>query len=165
MNFIVKLFFIVFLFFPFLDFGFSMSIPGISKAKEVVVFSPLSGRLEKSGVPMANVDLILKIKIDKKTKEYIYKTDSEGHFSLPKITEAMIVSPFAQMVVTHRISVFDHDGEEIKIWRANKMDPDMFSETGGQVEGLICDLESSPVTHEEFRGIFITLCKWKNIKR
>lgn len=57
------------------------------------------------------------------------------------------------------------NGDDV-IWYGNKMFPEIYTETNGPVQGLVCDISSEETA--VFRGDsvvpnILTRCRWKNM--
>ncbi len=114
---------------------------------EIVVFSPMAGRLLFEGRPVSGAELKLWVKWkDKKGETYHYKADDSGFFSIPQINDTYRDSPLAQLVITQEITV-EYRGESYLIWTLSKGNGELNAEYGGEPKNLVCELT------EELRAI------------
>ena len=144
--------------------GASMSL--FSKEKhEVVVCSPMEGVITYQGEPVADakVERWLKWKDEDGERDYVF-TNNEGRFSLPIVEDTVSLSPLTQFVMYQEIVVI-YKEKEYPIWAKSKREVGIYEELKGIPAGFSCELT------EEFkrvdgvgRGMFMTLCKWKEIK-
>ncbi|WP_027328560.1 DUF6795 domain-containing protein [Marinimicrobium agarilyticum] len=128
---------------------------------EIVIFSPLDGRLLYKGEPVSNADIKLWIKWkDTKGESFHYKTDEKGYFSIPKKTDLYKDSPLAQLVITQEITV-EYKGESHLIWTLSKTDGRLNVEFGGEPKNLICELAEDLNTIRTDEVLMGTRCNWE----
>ena len=144
--------------------GFAMSLFS-SKKEEVVLFSEMEGHLTYKGKPAANAKITLWYKWkDKQGESVVYNTDENGYFSIPTIRDQYKPRMLAQLVITQRLTV-SYNNEEYVIWANGKMSPEEFSELGGKVVDLRCELTDERERVEIDSGVAVgTSCKWTSIK-
>ena len=149
--------------------GACMSIPSLNPfKKEVVLMSPLKGTLLKGSEPLANVDLRVEILMpDGERRPYHHKTDSNGYFDLPVITDTMTMGPMTEFAVSQWVYAA-LDGVDTKIWAAGKRSDKLhgeFTYEPGEFIGLTCDINDDRNDLADEEGSIVTLCKWKEIRR
>jgi hypothetical protein len=134
------------------------------KEEEVVLCSPIEGRLTYKGQPVkgARIERLLIWKDDVGEKDYA-NSDEEGRFQLPLKEASLAVSPLAQFVVAQEIVVL-YDGEEYPIWVKAKREKGIYEELDGKPTNLICELTDDLKTVRQGRGTFATSCRWDSIE-
>ncbi len=132
---------------------------------EVVLFSPMEGKITFEGKPAANAKIVRTIiwKGDAGETDTFFTSD-HGEFKLPiKKTRARIPL-LAEFVLTQEVSVF-YDQKEFPIWVKMKQDLGEYGELGGAPKNLRCELTDELVRLENFNGMFGTSCKWDSIEK
>lgn len=148
----------------FLSQGVAMSTFFKSKTIEVVLFSPLEGKMTYHGKPAVGA----KIKRTVAWKDQQGETDeftvaSDGSFSLPLKTTTYKDNPLAQLVITQTLSVL-FEGKEYSIWTISKMESDLFTELGGKPINFICELTNEERTIRGNRSLGGTICNWDSLE-
>lgn len=137
------------------------------KTENYVIFSPMEGVLMQNGKPLANTKIIRRLRWNGNDEGLVeeFTTDGRGHFSLPIHEEALALGMLNQFVGKAELSVNIHD-DIILIWYNNKLLPEAFAETGGQLDELACDLDSEEIPvyigGSSVPNI-LTRCRWKNM--
>ncbi len=132
---------------------------------EVVLFSPMEGKITFEGKPAANAKIVRKViwKGDEGETDIFY-TAENGEFKLPiKKTRARIPL-LAEFVLTQELDVFYAD-REFSIWVKAKQDLNEYGELGGKPHNFRCELTDKRVRLEDFNGLFGTSCKWDFIEK
>ena len=149
--------------------GACMSIPSLNPfKKEVVLMSPLKGTLLKGGEPLANVDLRVEILMpDGERRPYHHKTDNNGYFDLPVITDTMTMGPMTEFAVSQWVYAIV-DGNDVEVWVAGKRSEKLYGEftyEPGEFLGLTCDINDPSNDDAAEEGSILTICKWTEIRR
>ena len=132
---------------------------------DVVLFSPMEGKMTFEGKPAANAKIVRTIiwKSDEGETDVFY-TAEDGTFTLP-IKRAKVRLPLLiEFVLTQEISVFYND-QEFTFWVRRKHDLGEYGELGGKPKNLRCELTDENVYIEGFGGTFTTPCKWDSIEK
>jgi len=132
---------------------------------DVVLFSPMEGRMTFEGQPAANAKIVRTIiwKGDAGETDVFY-TAEDGTFKLP-IKRAKVRLPLlAEFVLTQEVSVFYKD-QEIPLWFRHKQDLNKYGELFGKPVNFRCELTDENVYIEGFGGTFTTPCKWDSIEK
>lgn len=128
---------------------------------EIVVFSPLEGRLFFEGKPLSGADISLWVSWKDKTGHtFHYKTDENGFFLIPKITDLYKDSALVQLVITQEITV-NYRGESYLIWTLSKTDGGLNVEFGGEPKNLTCDLTEDLKTIRTDEVLMGSRCEWE----
>lgn len=131
---------------------------------DVVLFSPMEGKMTFEGKPAANAKIVRTIiwKGDEGETEVFY-TAEDGTFKLPIKRAKVRIPLLAEFVLTQEISVF-YEGQEFSMWFKAKQDLGEYGELGGKPRNLRCELKDELVRLEDFNGLFGTSCKWDSIE-
>lgn len=132
---------------------------------DVVLFSPMEGRITFEGKPAANAKIVRTIiwKGDDGETDIFY-TAEDGTFKLPIKRAKVRIPLLAEFVLTQEVSVFYKD-QEFTVWVRSKEDLDIYGELGGKPKNFRCELTDESVRLEEFWGLFGTSCKWDSIEK
>lgn len=135
-----------------------------TEKKKYVIASPLDGVLMNGDQPLSNTTITRRLRWNGNEEGLVqnFTTDEQGRFSLPVHEEELALGIFNQFVAKIELIV---NGDDV-IWYGNKMFPEIYTETNGPVQGLVCDLSSEETT--VFRGgsvvpNILTRCRWKNM--
>ncbi len=137
------------------------------KTENYVIISPMEGVLMQNGKPLVNTRITRHLRWNGNEEGLIedFLTDEQGRFSLPIHEEALSLGMLSQFVGKAEIST-NMDGISILFWYNNKLLPEVFTETEGQLNELVCDLdfEEIPVyiAGSTVPNI-LTRCRWKNM--
>lgn len=148
-------------FFTFVASGVAMTSLIRGEKTEIVVFSPMEGRLLFEGRPVSDAELELWVKWkDKKGETYHFRTDESGLFSIPRITDTYRDSPLAQLVITQEITV-EYRGESYLIWTLSKGSGKLNVEFGGEPKNLVCELTEDlrPIRTDD--ALLGARCTWE----
>lgn len=131
---------------------------------EVVLFSPMEGKITYKGAPAANAKIIVHLfwKNDVGEKETFY-TNANGEFSIPIKKTKVRIPPLAEFVTSQQISVF-YNEKEFDIWHKSLIDTDEYGGLGGYLKNVSCELTEESVRQEDFDGLFGTSCKWDAVQ-
>ncbi len=134
------------------------------KEEEVVIFSPMDGKLTFEGKPVAGVKIVrwLIWKDNEGEKETFY-TDENGDFSIPIKKDIVNLSPLTQFVMSQTILVC-YEQKEIPIWVKSKRSKNEFGELGGKPKNFRCELTEKRARVENDDDLFSTSCKWDSIE-
>jgi hypothetical protein len=132
---------------------------------DVVLFSPMEGKMTFEGKPAANAKIVRTIiwKGDEGETDVFY-TAEDGTFKLPIKRAKVRIPLLAEFVLTQEVSVFYND-QEFSIWVRSKSDLGEYGELGGKPKNFRCELTDKRVRLEEFWGLFGTSCKWDSIEK
>ena len=130
---------------------------------EVVLFSPMQGKLTYKGKPAANAKIIRHIiwKDDTGEKETFYANE-QGEFNLPIKREKVKIPALGEFVITQEI-VVHYENQQFDIWGISKSDLGEYGELGGKLENFRCELTNELRFPEISNGLFGTSCEWDAI--
>lgn len=143
--------------------GFSMSFLNHPE-EEVVVSSPLEGKITFNGAPVAGakIERLLVWKDDVGETDTAI-TDKDGNFNFPLIKDRVTLSKISTFVMHQEIRVY-YEGVEYPIWAKAKSDKGLYGELNGMPVNLRCELTDDFVAVKAGEGLFGTSCKWDSIK-
>lgn len=132
---------------------------------DVVLFSPMEGKMTFEGKPAVNAKTVRAIiwKGDDGETDIFY-TAEDGTFKLPIKRTKVRIPLLAEFVLTQEISVF-YNEQEFTVWVKHKQDLGEYGELGGKPKNLRCELTDENVYIEGFGGTFTTPCKWDSIEK
>jgi hypothetical protein len=132
---------------------------------EVVLFSPMEGKITYKGKPAAHAKITRTIiwKGDAGETDVFY-TSETGEFKLPIKKTKVRIPAFAEFVLTQEMNVFYED-QEFFVWFKAKQDLDEYGELGGKPHNFRCELTDKRLGIEDFNGLFSTSCKWDSIEK
>lgn len=134
--------------------------------KNYVITSPLQGRLLKNGEPLANTQLIRTLvwNGDKEgSKEEVFTTDAQGYFDFPLFELEMAMRGLEQFVAKTKIYI-NSVSEDNLLWYSPKMYEEIYGETGGPLQDLMCDISNSEVVTQDTPHKILTKCRWHDMK-
>lgn len=132
--------------------------------KEVVLFSPLEGKITFQGKPLVNAKIKLHLSWKDQTGEsFYYTTDKDGFFKIPKHTSEYKESPLAQLVIRQELTV-EHSGNTYEMWVMSKMKPAEFTELGGEAVGVVCEISNELTTVRGIGSLGGVACTWELLK-
>ncbi len=137
-----------------------------SKAEEeVVIFSPMIGKITLNGKPVskAKIERWLKWKDEEGERDY-FATDESGQFSIPIKKDFVRLSSISQFVMAQEVRVFV-GGEKFDFWIMSKRNKDEFGELGGKPVNFRCELTDDLVRVEVDDGLLGTSCTWDSIDK
>lgn len=134
------------------------------KEVEVVLFSPLEGKLTVEGKPAtgARIDLWIKWK-DQEGETFSYTADNEGNFSIPEHKAAYKQKALVQLVVVQKVHVNYNDKDYI-VWNLSKMNKDRFSELGGEPINVRCEITNELETIRTNGSLGGIACTWDRLR-
>lgn len=143
--------------------GASMSLFS-NKEEEVILCSPMEGKLTYNGKAVTNTKLERKItwKDDTEETDTTY-TNDKGIFHFPLKKSIIKINPFSQFVVHHEITV-NYQDKEYQIWTMGKLGKQIYSELNGKPVNFRCELTDELRRVEVEDGLLGTLCKWDSIE-
>jgi hypothetical protein len=140
--------------------GITMSI---LFGKEVVLFSPIDGKITFNGAPAANAEIILSLKWKDDTGEKeIFFADAQGRFSLPLKKTKVRIPPLAEFVISQSIFV-RYANQEFQIWGRTKRGVGIYDELGAKPVNFRCELTDDIDYIDVPDGLFGTACKWDTV--
>ena len=130
---------------------------------EVVLFSPLEGKITYEGKPASNAKIVRLVRWkDDDGESEVFYTNENGDFSLPIKKAKVRIPMLAEFVVSQEITVF-YSGNDFDIWLKSTTEIDEYGGLGGYPKNLRCELTNEVVHQENFNGLFSTSCKWDSI--
>ena len=132
---------------------------------DVVLFSPMEGKMTYKGAPAANAKIVRTIiwKGDEGETDVFY-TAQDGTFRLPIKRASIRVPMLTEFVLTQEVSVF-YKGEEFTVWVKRKEELGLYGELDGKPINFRCELTDEEIYLEDFNGLFTTSCKWDSIEK
>jgi hypothetical protein len=138
---------------------------GKNSTQTYVIFSPMQGVLMQDGKPLSHTKIIRRLRWNGNDDEGLveeFMTDEQGKFSLPAHDEQLSIGMLGQFVAKAYIEV--ELGNEInEIWYSTKFEPEIYAETGGPLEGLVCDIATERSTFRIGLSKISTNCRWDNM--
>jgi hypothetical protein len=135
------------------------------KDENLVLFSPIEGKLTFQGKPAAGAKIIRTVNWKDETGESdTFFSNEKGEFNIPIKSETAKVSGLTQFVAYQTVDVI-FQGKEVTIWRYGKMDKKLNAELGGKAINLTCELTDDLVRVEVPDGGLGTSCKWDFIEK
>lgn len=142
--------------------GVAMSI---LSGTEVVLFSPMEGKITYQGKSVANAKITrLTVWKDETGETDVFNTNEKGEFDLPVKKTNLRLSPLAEFRVAQEIRIFFQD-EEFLIWVKSKRNIELYGELNGKPKNLRCELTDKRERQENHNGLFSTSCKWDSIEK
>ncbi len=131
-----------------------------SKEEDVVLFSPMEGKLTFEGKSAAGAKIIRTVSWKDEVGETdIFYANENGEFNLPIKKETVKIRPMTQFVVHQKIFVY-FDEKEYQVWGNGKLDKEKNTEFGGQPKNLCCELTRDPERVDTKEGWVVTSCEW-----
>ena len=133
--------------------------------KTFVISSPLQGRLVKDGEPLANTQLIRTLEWNgnkEGSKEEVFTTDAQGYFHIPLFEVEMAMRGLEQFVAKTKIYI-NSVSEDNLLWYSPKMYEEIYGETGGPLQDLVCDISNPEVVTQDTPENILTRCRWSNM--
>jgi hypothetical protein len=151
----------------FITFSLFYSVNGAAMSlfgTDVVLFSPMDGRLTYQGKPAAHAKIVRHIiwKDDVGEKEIFYANE-KGEFNLPIKREKVRIPLMGEFNIVQEIWVY-YKEQEYGIWGRSKEDFKEYGELGGIPVNFRCELTDERVSLKKGHGLFRTSCKWDSIK-
>lgn len=134
------------------------------KKENYVIFSPLEGVLMQGGKPLPNTKIIRKLRWNGNEEGLVeeFLTDNNGNFSLPIHEEELSLNMLSQFVGKADLE-FETEAERDYIWSSGKFSAEIFTETAGEISGLVCDIEAEEIAVPMSPLPILTKCRWKNM--
>lgn len=131
------------------------------KEETYVIASPLAGVLLRDGKPMANTRLLRRLTWNGNEEGVLqeFSTDAEGRFSLPAHEESLNFNVLVQFVGKSKVYVEREESDQL-IWYAPKFSGEMYSEMGGELTGVVCDLLNPKNAVDIGSWRVLTRCSW-----
>lgn len=132
---------------------------------DVVLFSPMQGKLTYQGKPAANAKIVRHLiwKDQAGTKDIFY-ADENGYFSIPEKIENIKIPAFGEFRIVQQLDVH-YENQEFMIWVKGSEHIDKFGGLKGPLENLSCEITSEIEKDYDFPGLFGTSCKWNNFSK
>ena len=133
--------------------------------KKYVIFSPMEGVLLKDGKPLAHTKIIRSLRWngnDDKGLIEEFSTDENGSFLLPLHEEALSLGMLSQFVGKADLEV-DINNQKEYIWTSNKFSSNVYSETNGLINNLVCDMSFEEISVPMSPTAILTRCRWDNM--
>lgn len=138
---------------------------GKNSMQSYVIFSPMQGVLMQDGKPLAHTKIIRRLRWNGNDEDGVveeFMTDEAGRFSLPIYEEKLSLGMLSQFVGKADLEV-EINAQRDYLWTSSKFYPEIYAETGGQVEDLVCDLGSEEIAVPMGPTSILTKCRWKNM--
>jgi len=151
----------------YLPEGHSMSLLSHPE-EELVLCSPMSGRITFNKTPLAGakIERVIKWK-DGVGQTDTTITDQHGNFMLPVIKEKAKLPKLSQFVVLQEMRVF-RNGESHVFWTMSQMGKEarrLYGELGGKPVNFRCELTRDSTTLRLEDAFLITQCEWDSIEK
>jgi Domain of unknown function (DUF6795) len=131
----------------------------ILDAGKVYTFSKMTGLIIKDGKPVK--DALIRRTVDFQSKrEDGTKTDENGRFELPLISERTVTKFLPQEFVVGQLVFVEYQGVEYKVWEGVKRSKEENSEAQGKALDVVCNLDAEEESTRFDRHYFISRCKW-----
>lgn len=132
--------------------------------KSYIIASPLEGILTKGGTPIPNAKIIriLRWPGNQEGLTQEFSTDSKGVFKLPAHEEILTMGLLTQFVSSFKL-VYKGETRSYDLWYNNKFDEEIYSETGGKVSGLVCDINEQEIVFQVGLSRIMTVCRWNTM--
>jgi hypothetical protein len=143
--------------------------PGMFKkrtATKYVIFSPMEGVLMQNGQPLSKAKIIRRLKWNGNDEGLVeeFYTDDQGRFSLPVHEEELSLGMLDQFVGKADIE-FEIDTGKDYLWSSSKFFPEIYTESGGQMSNLVCDLDFEEIAVPMGATSILTKCRWHNMPK
>ena len=139
---------------------------GSKETKNYVISSPLAGVLVKDGKPLSNTKIIRRLTWNGNEEGIVdeFTTDDKGAFSIPIHEEVLTLNTMTEFVASNTLYVHEISDENF-FWFCPKRSEELYSDTGGKIEELVCELnnEEDRVTPESADTYVFSKCTWKNM--
>jgi len=143
--------------------GNAMSILFGGEKSEVVLFSPLEGKLTYKGEPASgatfNVWIAWK---DQEGEVAQFTADGNGYFSIPTNIVDHKANPLVQISIAQSITV-NYEGNDYVIWKAGKSSTNLYGELGGRPENVMCELTKEEMDTHLDSALLETSCVWSGL--
>jgi len=139
---------------------------GKGTKEKYVIFSPMQGLLVQNDKPLPNTTIVRRLSWNGNGEGLVeeFTTDDKGYFSLPIHEEELELGMLTQFVGKTDIEFKSEHGQDY-LWTSSKFHPEIYTETDGQVQGLICDIESEEIAVPMGPTSILTRCRWKNMPK
>ena len=132
---------------------------------EVVLFSPMEGKITFEGKPVANAKIVRLVRWkDSKGESDTFTTDINGEFHIPIKKANVRIGPLAEFVMSQSLHV-TYNGTETQIWGKSKRNTELYGELGGKPKNFRCELADEVKYIDVADGLFGTSCKWDSIEK
>jgi hypothetical protein len=139
---------------------------GKNSTQTYVIFSPMQGLLLQDGKPLSHTKIIRRLRWNGNDEEGLveeFVSDDQGRFSLPVHEEQLSIGMLGQFVAKAYLEV--ELGSDVKeFWYSTKFEPEIYAETNGPLQGLVCDITTERSTLRVGLSKIYTNCRWDNIQ-
>ena len=140
-----------------------LGIFGKKETEKYVVSSPLKGMLVKDGKPLPNTKITRYLSWTgfEGERTDTFFTDEKGLFLIPAYEEKLRLGTLTQFY-GNMLLVAEYKGAEIEIWSSSKFNAEIYSETDGPLNELVCDVDTLEAGIEMKYSTINTKCRWNN---
>ena len=137
---------------------------GSKETKNYVISSPLAGVLVKDGKPLSNTKIIRRLTWNGNEEGIVdeFTTDDKGAFSIPIHEEVLTLNTMTEFVATNMLFV-NEEIDDALFWYSPKRDEDLYSDTGGPLNDLFCEINNEDERVNVTDSGVLTKCTWKNM--
>ena len=133
--------------------------------EEIVICSPMEGRITFNGAPAAGAKLERFVKWkDEDGQTDTTFTDGNGYFRFPIIKEKAKLPKLSQFVIGQEIHVY-FNGDKYPVWAKAKREKGLYGELDGSPVNFRCDLTDELAPVDAGKGMLLTSCKWDSIEK
>jgi hypothetical protein len=133
------------------------------KEEEVVLFSPMEGKLTFEGKPAADAKIVRSLKWKGEVVETdTFHANQKGEFDIPSKKDTIKISPLTQFVVQQDIFVYFKE-KKYHVWDMGKLSKLEYGELYGRPINLHCELTEEMIGVDVLFGLLETSCKWDSI--
>lgn len=131
---------------------------------EVVLFSPLEGKITYEGKPAANAKIVRLVRWkDTKGETDVFTADENGEFHIPVKKANVRIGPLTEFVMSQSLHI-TYNGQETQVWGKSKRNTELYGELGGKPKNFRCELTDEVEYIDVPDGLFGTSCKWDSIE-
>lgn len=118
----------------------------------------------QNGKPLPKAKIIRRLRWNGNEEGLIeeFSTDDQGRFSLPVHEEELSLGMLGQFVGKVDLEVETENGTDY-LWTSSKFFPEIYTETGGKISDLVCDIEAEEIAVPMGPTSILTRCRWKNM--
>lgn len=132
---------------------------------EVVLFSPMEGKMTYEGKPAANAKIVRVTKWKDDTGETeVFYANENGEFNIPLKKAKVRIPPLAEFVISQSLYV-TYNEKEMQVWGRSKRSTELYGELEGEPQNFRCELTDEVEYLDVEDGLFGTSCKWDSIKK
>ena len=137
---------------------------GSKETKNYVIASPLSGVLVQDGKPLVHTKIIRRLTWNGNEAGVVdeFTTDEKGAFSIPVYEKELTLNTMTEFVAAFKLYAREEKLENF-FWYSPKRDEDLYSDTGGILDEMICDINNEEDRVNVTSSGVLTKCKWKGM--